>query len=80
MAHARQPADALAHLLDGSHDAESELLRKGDVVGKADDITAKLVANLLAAYRDAFAVLFFVSEEADYVTGQVLNVSGGWML
>jgi 3-oxoacyl-[acyl-carrier protein] reductase len=28
----------------------------------------------------ASAVLFFVSEEADYVTGQVLNVSGGWML
>jgi 3-oxoacyl-[acyl-carrier protein] reductase len=28
----------------------------------------------------AAAVLFFVSEEADYVTGQVLNVSGGWML
>ncbi len=28
----------------------------------------------------AAAVLFFVSEEAEYVTGQVLNVSGGWML
>ncbi len=28
----------------------------------------------------AAAVKFFVSEEADYVTGQVLNVSGGWLL
>ena len=26
------------------------------------------------------AVSFFASEEAEYVTGQVLNVSGGWML
>jgi 3-oxoacyl-[acyl-carrier protein] reductase len=26
------------------------------------------------------AVRFFASEEADYITGQVLNVSGGWML
>jgi 3-oxoacyl-[acyl-carrier protein] reductase len=28
----------------------------------------------------AAAVKFFASEEADYVTGQVLNVSGGWLL
>lgn len=28
----------------------------------------------------AAAVSFFASEEADYITGQVLNVSGGWML
>lgn len=28
----------------------------------------------------AAAVAFFASEEADYITGQVLNVSGGWML
>jgi 3-oxoacyl-[acyl-carrier protein] reductase len=28
----------------------------------------------------AVAVRFFVSEDADYITGQVLNVSGGWML
>ena len=28
----------------------------------------------------AAAVKFFASQEADYVTGQVLNVSGGWML
>lgn len=28
----------------------------------------------------AAAVRFFVSPEADYITGQVLNVSGGWML
>jgi NAD(P)-dependent dehydrogenase (short-subunit alcohol dehydrogenase family) len=26
------------------------------------------------------AVKFFASEPADYITGQVLNVSGGWML
>ena len=28
----------------------------------------------------ATAVKFFVSDEADYITGQVLNVSGGWLL
>ncbi len=28
----------------------------------------------------AAAVMFFASEEADYVTGQVLNVSGGWLV
>jgi len=28
----------------------------------------------------AMAVKFFASEEADFITGQVLNVSGGWML
>jgi NAD(P)-dependent dehydrogenase (short-subunit alcohol dehydrogenase family) len=28
----------------------------------------------------AAAVKFFVSDGADYITGQVLNVSGGWML
>ena len=26
------------------------------------------------------AVRFFASEEASFITGQVLNVSGGWML
>ena len=25
-------------------------------------------------------VAYFASEEAEYVTGQVMNVSGGWML
>jgi len=25
-------------------------------------------------------VAFFASEEAEYVTGQVVNVSGGWMM
>jgi 3-oxoacyl-[acyl-carrier protein] reductase len=28
----------------------------------------------------ASAVAYFASEESEYVTGQVLNVSGGWML
>ncbi len=28
----------------------------------------------------ASAVAFFASEDAEYITGQVLNVSGGWML
>lgn len=28
----------------------------------------------------AAAVRFFVSEQASYITGQVLNVSGGWLL
>lgn len=28
----------------------------------------------------AATVAFFASEEAEYVTGQVINVSGGWML
>jgi len=34
-----------------------------------------------ATARDvAEAVKFFTSEEAAFITGQVLNVSGGWML
>ena len=28
----------------------------------------------------ASAVAFFASEEAEYITGQVVNVSGGWMM
>jgi 3-oxoacyl-[acyl-carrier protein] reductase len=28
----------------------------------------------------AAAVAFFASEDAEYITGQVINVSGGWML
>jgi 3-oxoacyl-[acyl-carrier protein] reductase len=28
----------------------------------------------------AAAVSFFASEETEYITGQVINVSGGWML
>jgi 3-oxoacyl-[acyl-carrier protein] reductase len=28
----------------------------------------------------AAAVAFFASEEAEYITGQIVNVSGGWML
>jgi len=28
----------------------------------------------------AAAVGFFASDEAEYVTGQVVNVRGGWML
>jgi 3-oxoacyl-[acyl-carrier protein] reductase len=28
----------------------------------------------------ASAVAFFASEEAEYITGQIMNVSGGWML
>lgn len=28
----------------------------------------------------AAAVSFFASEEAEYITGQIVNVSGGWML
>jgi len=28
----------------------------------------------------AVAVRFFASDEADFITGQALNVSGGWML
>jgi 3-oxoacyl-[acyl-carrier protein] reductase len=28
----------------------------------------------------AAAVVFFAADEADYITGQVLNVSGGWLI
>lgn len=38
------------------------------------------VGRPLTAEDVATAVKFFASEEADYVTGQVLNVSGGWLL
>ena len=33
-----------------------------------------------AAEDVAAAVSFFASEEAEHVAGQVVNVSGGWML
>ncbi len=42
---------------------------------------ARFPAGRPATSRDvAEAVKFFASEEASFVTGQVLNVSGGWML
>ncbi len=42
---------------------------------------ARFPAGRPATSRDvAEAVRFFASEEASFITGQVLNVSGGWML
>jgi len=42
---------------------------------------ARFPASRPPTARDvAEAVKFFASEEASFVTGQVLNVSGGWML
>lgn len=42
---------------------------------------ARFPAGRPATARDvAEAVRFFASEEASFITGQVLNVSGGWML
>jgi 3-oxoacyl-[acyl-carrier protein] reductase len=42
---------------------------------------ARFPAGRPATGRDiAEAVKFFASEEAAFITGQVLNVSGGWML
>ena len=42
---------------------------------------ARFPAGRPATAQDvAEAVRFFASEEASFVTGQVLNVSGGWML
>lgn len=42
---------------------------------------ARFPAGRPATPRDvAEAVKFFASEEASFITGQVLNVSGGWML
>ena len=42
---------------------------------------ARFPAGRPATGRDvAEAVKFFASEEASFITGQVLNVSGGWML
>ncbi len=42
---------------------------------------ARYPAGRPATSRDvAEAVRFFASEEASFITGQVLNVSGGWML
>ena len=42
---------------------------------------ARFPAGRPPTARDvAEAVKFFASEEASFITGQVLNVSGGWML
>ncbi|HEV2348671.1 MAG TPA: SDR family oxidoreductase [Terriglobia bacterium] len=38
------------------------------------------VGRPVTAQDVAAAVKFFASEEASFITGQVLNVSGGWML
>jgi len=44
-------------------------------------IDARFPVGRPATGRDvAEAVKFFASEEASFITGQVLNVSGGWML
>ncbi len=49
---------------------------------EAERVTdARFPAGRPATGRDvAEAVKFFASEEASFITGQVLNVSGGWML
>jgi 3-oxoacyl-[acyl-carrier protein] reductase len=44
-------------------------------------IDARFPVGRPATGRDiAEAVKFFASDEAAFITGQVLNVSGGWML
>jgi len=44
-------------------------------------IDARFPVGRPATGRDvAEAVKFFASEEASFITGQVLSVSGGWML
>jgi NAD(P)-dependent dehydrogenase (short-subunit alcohol dehydrogenase family) len=44
-------------------------------------VDARFPAGRPATAQDvAEAVRFFASEEASFITGQVLNVSGGWML
>ncbi len=49
---------------------------------EAERVTdARFPAGRPATGRDvAEAVKFFASEEASFITGQVLNVTGGWML
>ncbi|HEV2176686.1 MAG TPA: SDR family oxidoreductase [Terriglobia bacterium] len=56
---------------------ERELTR--EEAGRIAD--ARFPAGRPATAQDvAGAVKFFASEEASFITGQVLNVSGGWML
>ena len=41
---------------------------------------ARPSAGLLHQDDVTAAVKFFASDGADYITGQVLNVTGGWMI
>jgi 3-oxoacyl-[acyl-carrier protein] reductase len=48
---------------------------------KRDEIKERIPVRRLGTPRDvAVAVLFLVSEEADFITGQIINVNGGYLM
>ena len=65
---------------------EAEQRRLDDIRRKQEEEAARMRDARFPAGRPpstddiAAAVRFFASEEASFITGQVLNVAGGWML
>ena len=48
---------------------------------KRDEMEERIPVRRLGTPRDvALAVLFLVSDEADFITGQILNVNGGYLM
>ena len=48
---------------------------------KRNEMMEKIPIRRLGTPRDvAVAVLFLVSDEADFITGQIINVNGGYLM
>jgi 3-oxoacyl-[acyl-carrier protein] reductase len=48
---------------------------------KRNEMKERIPVRRLGTPRDvAVAVLFLVSDEADFITGQIINVNGGYLM
>jgi 3-oxoacyl-[acyl-carrier protein] reductase len=48
---------------------------------KRDDMKSRIPVRRLGTPRDvALVALFLVSDEADFITGQIINVNGGYLM